>query len=253
MEKMGQNQPSKNSLHFQPPEVGVLAPHVIYEDENFLAVNKPSGLITHPKNEDDHSQSVAGWILDNHPSIRGVGEYADRPGIMHRLDKETSGILIIAKDQTTYNYFKNLFQTRSIKKTYIALVIGHPKQERGIIDAPMGRIGMKRTTLPRHGKLKDEKSAITEYTVTKKFTNYSLLELSPKTGRTHQLRVHLKHIGCPIAGDVLYAPKDARRPVGLDHLFLHAKSISFTAPNGQAMTLEAELPGDLQKVINTLE
>jgi 23S rRNA pseudouridine1911/1915/1917 synthase len=226
---------------------------VIYEDRDYLVINKPSGVITHPKNESDKSPSVTEWVLKNHPEAKGVGEYPDRPGIMHRLDKETSGLLVIAKNQTAYDHFKKLFQTRAIKKYYTALVIGRPKADRGLIEAPIGRIGMKRTTIQRRGKLKDEKTAATEYRVLKNFDGYSLLEVAPRTGRTHQIRVHLQHIGCPVAGDRMYAPENAPRPKGLTRLFLHAQRLEFTAPDGKALSLEAELPDELKAVLENLD
>lgn len=230
-----------------------MEPTIVFEDDNILVLDKPAGVITHPKNESDTSPSVTEWVFTHHPEIKGIGEYPDRPGIMHRLDKETSGLLVVAKNQPAYDYFKNLFQTRTIKKYYTALVIGRPKEDRGVIEAPLGRIGMKRTTIPHRGKLRDEKAAVTDYRVVKKYTRFSLLEVQPRTGRTHQIRVHLKHIGTPIAGDRVYAPQNAPRPEGLTRLFLHAQRLEFTAPDGKAMSLETDLPGDLQKVLSALQ
>ncbi len=253
MAKMPKINPPSNPPETPTNSRGILSPTIVYEDRNFLAINKPAGLITHPKNAGDKTPSVTSWILKHYPALADVGEYPDRPGIMHRLDKDTSGILLIAKNQPTYDYLKGLFQTRKIKKYYLALVIGQLKEDRGVIDAPIGRIGMKRTTIAKHGKLVDKKEASTEYTTVKKFEKYTLLEILPHTGRTHQIRVHLKHIGHPIIGDDLYAPKDAKRPEGLARLFLHARKLEFTTPDGKAMSLEADLPEGLQKVLSALE
>ena len=137
---------------------------IVYEDADILVINKPSGLITHPKNAEDKQESVTGWLIEKYPEIKNVGEDPLRPGLVHRLDKDTSGLLVIAKTQDSFLYLKNLFQDKKIKKFYLALVSGKPKEPKGIIDAPMGRIGMKRTTQVRgNKKLKDKKEAVTEY------------------------------------------------------------------------------------------
>jgi len=228
---------------------------IVYEDNNLLVVNKPSGLITHPKNSEDKQDSLTGWLVEKYPEIKTVGEDPLRPGLVHRLDKDTSGLLVIAKTQDSFFYLKSLFQEKKIKKFYLALVNGKPKEPKGIIDAPMGRIGMKRTT-QLHGKkkLKDEKTAVTEYKVIRSYSlgtsRYSLLEVSPHTGRTHQIRVHLKSIGTPIAGDPIYGHKN---PKGPSRLFLHAYKLQFTSPDGKSLAFETDLPDDLQKFINELE
>ena len=227
---------------------------IVYEDKNILVINKPSGLITHPKNADDKQDSVTGWLVEKYPEIKTVGEDPLRPGLVHRLDKDTSGLLVIAKNQDSFIYLKNLFQERKIKKFYLALVYGKPKESRGIINAPMGRIGMKRTTQVRgNKKLKDRKEAVTEYSTLKNFHDFTLLEVMPHTGRTHQIRVHLKSIGTPIAGDPLYGPKNLRSPKAPGRLFLHAHKLQFVSPDGKSLTIEADLPDDLQKFINELE
>ncbi|OGN33897.1 MAG: hypothetical protein A3G51_01295 [Candidatus Yanofskybacteria bacterium RIFCSPLOWO2_12_FULL_43_11b] len=226
----------------------------VYEDKNILVINKPSGLITHPKNSEDKQKSVTGWLVEKYPEIKTVGEDPLRPGLVHRLDKDTSGLLVIAKTQDSFLYLKNLFQERKIQKFYLALVSGRTKESKGIIDAPMGRIGMKRTTQVRgNKKLKDKKEAVTEYDTIKNFRDFTLLEVSPHTGRTHQIRVHLKSIGNPVAGDPLYGRKKDEAPEGLDRLFLHAYKLQFTSPDGKALTFETDLPDELQKVLNMLK
>jgi len=227
---------------------------VVYEDKNILIINKPSGLITHPKNATDNQESVTSWLVEKYPEIKNVGEDPLRPGLVHRLDKDTSGLLVIAKNQDSFLYLKNLFQERKIKKFYLALVCGKPKEPKGIIDAPIGRIGMKRTTQLRgKKKLKDKKEAVTEYTTLKNFQDFTLLEVSPHTGRTHQIRVHLKSIGAPIAGDPLYGNKNPDGPKQPKRLFLHAYKIQFISPDGKSLAFETDLPDDLQKFINELE
>ncbi len=232
----------------------------IYEDNDILVVNKPYGLIVHPKNAEDKQPSLTDWVIDNYPELKNGGEPfiasgtpLPRAGIVHRLDKDTSGLILIAKNQSAFDYLKNLFQTHKIKKHYYALVYGKPKQSSGTIDAPLGRIGMKRTTKLEGKKLIDGKESITEYKTIKNFDKYTLLDVMPQTGRTHQIRVHLKSVGHPIVGDPVYAPKGWQRPEGLARLFLHAYKLEFPAPDGKRLTIEADLPDDLQNVINALK
>jgi 23S rRNA pseudouridine1911/1915/1917 synthase len=236
----------------------------IYEDENLLVINKPAGLIVHPKNATDSQESVVSWLIKEHPGIENVGEpfiasgtESPRAGIVHRLDKDTSGLLVVAKNNDSFYYLKSLFQNRKIQKHYYALVYGRPKEGSGVIDAPMGRIGLKRTIKLEGKKLVDGKNAVTEYKIIKHYpllaNGYSLLDVAPKTGRTHQIRVHLQSIGCPIVGDHVYGPKGWQLPTGLTRLFLHAYKLEFTTQDGKALALEADLPPDLQKVLSVLE
>ncbi len=226
---------------------------IVYEDKNLLVINKPSGLITHPKNAEDKQESITGWLVKKYPEIATVGEDPLRPGLVHRLDKDTSGLLVIAKNQNSFFYLKSLFQDKKIKKFYLALVNGKPKEPKGIIDAPMGRIGMKRTTqLLGKKKLKDEKSAVTEYSTLRNFHDFTLLEVSPHTGRTHQIRVHLKSIGTPVAGDPLYGHKNPNGPEQPERLFLHAYKLQFVSPDGKALSIEADLPKELQNFLDDL-
>lgn len=225
---------------------------IIYEDDDILIIDKPSGLLTHPKNKNDQSKSVVSWLLKNRPSVKDVGEDKIRPGIVHRLDKETSGLLLIAKNQKSFEYLKKLFQERKIKKTYIALVYGRLKNKKGVIETPLGKLGTKQTTRI-HGKhdLK-EKIAITEYEALKEYADYSLLEVTPKTGRTHQIRVHLKSIGHPVVCDPLYAGKHHICPPELGRLFLHAQKLSFVSPAGESLTAETDLPPELDNFLKIL-
>ena len=233
---------------------------IVYEDDNILVLNKPSGLITHPKNSTDTQPSITSWLIKKFPQLKDIGEPfiasgtpISRVGVVHRLDKDTSGLILVAKSNDAFLYLKNLFQTHQIRKSYQTLVYGKPKNPHGVITAPLGRIGLKRTTQIIGNKLIDEKDAITEYAVLKSFPKYTLLDVSPKTGRTHQIRVHLKSIGCPIAGDPIYTPKGWQRPPGLNRLFLHAYKLEFKTSDGKQLVLEADLPEELQRVINMLE
>jgi 23S rRNA pseudouridine1911/1915/1917 synthase len=215
-------------------------PKIIYEDKDFLAVYKPAGLIVH-KTKNKEEYSLVDWLIKKYPEIKNVGdEPVLRPGIVHRLDKDTSGIMLVARNQDTFNYFKNLFQKHLIKKTYLALVWGKPKENKGIINKS---IGLKSGTTKRsiHSS-KMQKQAITEYKVLKSFKDekgnlLSLLEVFPETGRTHQIRVHLKSIGCPVCGDKLYGKKDD----GFKRLMLHCLSLEFSINNSK-IKIEFEIP-----------
>jgi 23S rRNA pseudouridine1911/1915/1917 synthase len=232
----------------------------VYEDENLLVINKPYGLIVHPKNATDTQESVVSWLIGEYSHIANVGEpfiasgvESQRAGVVHRLDKDTSGLLVIAKNDETFYYLKSLFQGRTIKKQYYALVYGRPKEGHGIIDAPLGRVGLKRTVQKDAEKLIDAKPAVTEYSIAQGYAKYALLDVSPKTGRTHQIRVHLQSIGCPIVGDPVYAPKGWQKPTGLNRLFLHAYKLTFTTQDSKSLVLEAALPPDLEAVLEGLD
>jgi 23S rRNA pseudouridine1911/1915/1917 synthase len=231
---------------------------IVYEDDNLMVIDKPSGLLTHPVNRQDTSESVVSWLLREHPEVSqvqdefgaSVGQWVDlRPGIVHRLDKETSGLLLIAKNQPTFNFLKKSFQERTVTKIYMALVYGTLKNQSGIIDAPIGKLEGKQTTQIKGKQELKEKSAITEYKVLKEFEDYTLVEVSPKTGRTHQIRVHMKSIGHPIVCDPLYSGKNMSCPAELGRLFLHAQKLSFLTPEGQALTLEIDLPPVLSEFL----
>ena len=234
---------------------------IIYEDDDFLIIDKPSGLLTHPVNRQDKSESVVSWVLEKHPEISkirddygdSVGVWTDlRPGIVHRLDRETSGLLLIAKNQSSFNYLKNIFKERKIKKTYLALVYGIVKESSGTIDIPLGKLGSKQSTKIKGKKNLEEKSAITEFKVLQKFNDYSLIEFRPLTGRTHQLRVHAKTMGYPIVCDPIYSGKRAVCPPELGRMFLHANKLSFTSPSGMAISVEIDLPAKLDDFLKDL-
>ena len=228
---------------------------IIYEDNDILVLNKAPGILVHGEN------SIVDWLVKKYPNIKSVGEDPTRPGIVHRLDKDTSGILLIAKNQKTFEYLKEQFQQRKIKKKYIALVYGKLKTESGLIDLAIGKSKKdfrKKTTQKAIGKIRE---AVTEYKVLKRFNNFTLVEAYPKTGRTHQIRVHLKAIGHPVVCDKLYGRKKEVCPLDLSRHFLHASSLEFNlpasltqgGPSGARIKLEADLPRDLQATLTELE
>ncbi len=229
---------------------------IIYKDENIIAVNKPAGLLVHSApTTDPEEKTLVDWIIENYPETKTIGDDPEiRPGIVHRLDRDTSGILLIARNQETFEYLKKQFQDRKIQKTYTALCAGRIKNKTGVIDIPIGRSKKTPTkrvaSLKAHGKLRE---AITEYRVKKEFENYTLLEAYPKTGRTHQIRVHLKAIGLPIICDKLYGGKKPFCLFDLNRHFLHASALEFKLQNGGKIKLEADLPEDLDRVLKLLE
>lgn len=215
-------------------------------------INKPAGLTVHPV-QSKNEPTLVDWLLMHYPELKGVGDYADRPGIVHRLDKGTSGILMVARNQNAFQFLKAQFQERSIEKEYLALVWHVPKNESGIITAPLARSrrGGFRMRLATGGD-KNQRPAETRWQVERQFKDWTLLRVFPKTGRTHQIRVHLASVGHPIAGDPKYHFKRQPTPPGLERIFLHAAALTITLPNGPRTRFEALLPKELQVVISAL-
>ncbi len=232
---------------------------ILYEDENILAVNKPAGLMVHGDGR-TKEKTLADWILEKYPKLKDVGEPAryegriiPRPGIAHRLDKETSGVLVVAKNQKTFEYLKSEFQKRNISKTYAAIVYGAVKDDFGTINRPIGRSAKDfRLWSAQRGARGVMREAITEYRVIKRAKDFSLLELYPKTGRTHQLRVHLKAVNHPIVCDSLYAPK-RECALGLQRMALHSASLQFVGPDGGKIKVEAPFPKDFSGAVAKLQ
>lgn len=242
-----------------------MTPKIIFEDDNIIVLEKPAGLLVHPTHRQE-KDTLVDWLLEYYPDIKsakdGVGEDPNRPGIVHRLDRDTSGLLVIAKNNNSFKSLKEQFasgakslsdpqQEKEVTKKYLALVVGHPKEDKGTITKT---IGMSRKDYRKRTTLLDEysKKAWTEYEVIKKYKNYSLLEVTPKTGRTHQIRIHLSSIGHPLAGDKQYKFKRQICPKGLDRHFLHAKYLKFYQIDGRIMEFNSELPKDLKAVIDQL-
>ncbi|MDP3947298.1 MAG: RNA pseudouridine synthase [bacterium] len=299
----------------------MLEPELIYADLDLIVVNKPAGM---PAHEAKHATdaTLVDWLLERFPEIKDVGDIrpADaipvanaveppvvsrvepyRPGIVHRLDKLTSGVMVIARNQESFLRLKELFQKRQVEKTYCALVCGDIKVARGVIEEQLGRLKSSPTKVgvqgARGGGIKNPKEAVTEYTVRERFTpletapalaplevpasagqsslndlpltglarpeglwgglsltgftGATLLEVLPKTGRMHQIRVHLASIGHPVAGDTIYGGKNVCFKE-LGRYFLHAATLSFAFREGQALSFSAELPPELQNLLDKL-
>ncbi len=242
-------------LPIPAPSLGL---NVVYEDADCLVVDKPAGVLTHPT-ATRLQNTLAGALIARYPSIATVGEDPMRPGIVHRLDEDTSGLLVVAKTQKAFEFLKRQFMGRTVRKIYLALVDGNPAQKEGVIEYairpsttnPAKRVVVKH--VPPRGSGIPIKSSVreaeTRYRVMESFGNrFALLELHPKTGRTHQIRVHLAAIGHPVVGDTLYGSK-TRVP---RHL-LHASHLEFERPNHKILKLESPLPKDFRAFLNKLK
>ncbi|MBI5082350.1 MAG: RluA family pseudouridine synthase [Chloroflexi bacterium] len=225
--------------------------NVIYEDSDLIVIDKPAGMVVHPS-AGHASGTLVNAVLGHDPDIEGVGDEA-RPGIVHRLDKDTSGLIVVAKNDQAHRYLQAQFKDRATRKIYLALVVGRPKTQVGRIEAPIGRDLKNRQRMAVVPASKG-REAITEYRVRESFKNFTLVEAEPKTGRTHQIRVHFGFLGCPLAGDALYATRQSSgmKIEGLTRHFLHAHRLTLKLPSGEERTFESPLPDDLEKVLREL-
>ncbi len=236
---------------------------IVYDDEYLAVVNKQPGLVTHP-GAGNKSGTLVNALLFNFQNLSQATD-KDRPGIVHRLDKDTSGLLLIAKNDNVHHKLQEAIQAREVKRTYLALVCGHMKEDFGEINLPIGRSinDRKKMTVTNVGS----REAITEYKLLARYRTYDLLEVSLQTGRTHQIRVHFSHLGHPVFGDNEYGGRDkwhkgifgperplAKKLLGtLKRQALHAQKIAFTHPiTGEKIELEAKIPDDYNRVINIL-
>jgi 23S rRNA pseudouridine1911/1915/1917 synthase len=232
------------------PEPGIVL-DIAYEDDDLLIVNKPAGLVVHPA--PGHASGTLVNALLGRAGPAGFGGIAGvrRPGIVHRLDRDTSGLLMVARDDAAQASLMAQLKARRVKKTYLALVQGSVVAAAGRIEAPIGRDPKHRT---RMAVVPDGRAATTGYRVRERFVGWTLLELDLVTGRTHQIRVHLDAIGHPVAGDPVYGTGTSRRgPAGLERLFLHSWRLELTSPSsGRLIRAEAALPPELEAVLAAL-
>ncbi|OGI88067.1 hypothetical protein A2995_01825 [Candidatus Nomurabacteria bacterium RIFCSPLOWO2_01_FULL_33_24] len=223
---------------------------ILYEDNDLLVVNKPAGLAVH-SNGRTEEKTLVDFLLEKYPEIKNIGDNPIRPGIVHRLDKDTSGVLIIVKNQKSFLFLKEQFQNREVKKVYQAVVWGWLKDNEGMIDKPIGKSRKDfRLWSAQRGARGELRDAITKYKVLKYFkvekNKFSLVEVYPKTGRTHQIRVHFKYLSNPIVCDLLYAPKRVCPIIRISRLALQAVSIEFKKPDGGILKIEAPLSENIQ-------
>lgn len=228
---------------------------ILYEDANLAVVNKPAGMITHPGAGVSEGTLVNALLHHMKGTLSGISGIA-RPGIVHRLDKDTSGLLVIAKDDKAHHHLAEQIRSKTARRTYLALVEGVMKDEAGTVDKNIGRHPTKRKQM---AIVANGKRAVSRFRVLKRFSKYTLVEVSLETGRTHQIRVHMNSLGYPVVGDLVYNLKTtgteaARKKLGLRGHALHAFQLSFTHPiNGGLLKFEAPLPGDLQTLIDALK
>ena len=270
------------------PEIASLEPDskvkfgVVFDGKDFAIIDKPAGLVVHPSHTHKKGTLVNG-LLARWPEIRGVGEDPLRPGIVHRLDKETSGLMAVAKSQPVFLWLKKQFQDRKVEKKYIALAYGNIIQNKGEITAPIGRFGVKQVAINSVnkgllGNVNKSRNARTGFKILARYsgftplevavprssgiapkararllTGFTLVEAIPYTGRMHQIRVHFKYLGYPIAGDKKYAGKRISKVIDLPRHFLHSSYLSFNLPSGERVEFKSELPDELQAVIDQLE
>ncbi len=233
---------------------------MLYEDGGVLVLNKPAGLLVHTDGR-SKEKALTDWILENYPDLAHVGEEERlstgevimRPGIVHRIDRDTSGVIVVCKTQESFLYIKNLFQTKQVEKVYKAFVYDNIKEEQGIIDKPIGKSPKDFRQRSAEDNARGElREAVTEWKRILSIKKAALLEVRPKTGRTHQIRVHLKYIEHPIIADPLYA-SNREKLLGFKRLALHAHSISFINISGEPVSVSAPYSEDFKEAITRIE
>lgn len=247
------HQDDRVELTVSPAEPNRLVPEpgpldVLYEDKNVLVVNKPAGMVVYPA-AGHRSGTLMNAVLAHAPELASMqGDL--RPGVVHRLDKDTSGVLIIAKNDRSQRWLQEQFRERAARKEYSALVDGHPATRRGRIEAPIGRDVKNRQRMAVVAEGRGH-PAVTEFETVESFRQHTLLKVHPVTGRTHQIRVHLASLGCPVSGDLVYG--HARSTIGLGRFFLHAQRLTVRLPGAdQPVSFEAPLPAELVAVLEEL-
>ena len=230
---------------------------IIYEDKDVLVVDKPAGIVVFPEGESLKSgeKTLIDYLLEQYPELKNAGE-APRYGIAHRLDKDTSGVLLVAKGAEALIFLQKQFKNREVEKKYACLVEGTIKEDSGEIKTLIARSrkdGRKQKVYLENEPHPDSaREAITTYKVLEDFKKYTLLEVEIKTGRRHQIRCHFSYLQHPVAGDKLYGFKNSRNPSGLKRQFLHAQKLKIQLPNGKTEEFKSDLPEDLKNVLKNL-
>jgi 23S rRNA pseudouridine1911/1915/1917 synthase len=254
------------AIEEKPMPRDVPQPEILFENDSVLVINKPAGLTVHPS-DTFQGPTLVDWLKRHDPGITAIGDAPElRPGIVHRLDRDVSGVMVIAKTQAAFEHLKRQFQDRTVEKQYIALVHGIPKSSSGTIDFNIARSQRMHGRMAAHPLLpayagteegmaegqgrREGRDAVTHYTVERHIKNNALLRITIETGRTHQIRVHLKAIGHPIVGDPVYTTKTYRHKQDkLNRPFLHAEKLAFTDLDGKRREFTAPLPGELRRFL----
>ena len=238
------NVPEAREANIKPENIPI---DIIYQDNDIIVVNKPKGLVVHPADGNPDGTLVNAIMAICKDGLSGIGGEL-RPGIVHRLDKDTSGLLIVAKNDKAHRLMSEQIKNREVRKIYIALVKGVVAENEATIDMPIGRSTKDRKKMAVR---KDGKEAVTHFRVLKRYPSYTLLEVKIDTGRTHQIRVHMAEIGHPVVGDMVYS--SGKNEFGVEGQMLHAKSLDFKHPiTGEQMHLEAPLPKYFEDVLDKL-
>ena len=224
-------------IHIKAQDIPI---DIIYENDDLLVINKPSGMVVHPA-PGNYENTLVNALLGKYPLSNGL----ERPGIVHRLDKDTSGVMLVAKNDDTHYKLSEMIKERKVKRTYVALVSGVIQHETGTIDAPIGRCENNREKMAVTSL--NSKQAVTHFKVLKRFKNHTLIECNLETGRTHQIRVHMNYIGYPIVNDPLYGKEIIDKEYGQ---LLHSKKISFNNPrDNEKLTFEVDVPERFKEIL----
>ena len=237
-----------------------MEPTILYEDENVVAINKPAGLVVHSDGK-TIEPNLVDWLISQYPNIKDIGEPGRnakgeevlRSGIVHRLDRDKSGVMLVAKTHEVFENLKSQFQNHEIQKTYHAFLIGELKTDNGVIDRPIGRSSRDfRMWSAQRGARGELREAITEYKVLNRKDGYTFVEVAPKTGRTHQIRVHFKAINYPLVGDPLYA-STTENNLGFKRTALHSYQVTFRGLNEETHAVIAPYPEDFSRAVALLQ
>ena len=241
-DKISLVKPEPQSLELTPENIPL---DIVYEYDDVIVVNKPQGMVVHPA-PGHPNHTLVNALLYHSPLSTINGTF--RPGIVHRIDKDTSGLLMVAKNDLAHQSLAEQLRNKTNKREYLALVYGQIKEDEGTIDAPLGRNPQDRK---KQAVVKGGRHAVTHFKVMKRYDNFTLVKCILETGRTHQIRVHMKYIGHPLVGDPLYGP---RKVIGKDGQFLHAALLGFKHPRtGKELVFEAPLPENFQKMLDKLD
>jgi 23S rRNA pseudouridine1911/1915/1917 synthase len=222
--------------------------NIVFENDDLIVVDKPAGMVVHPA-AGHASGTLVHAVLGYEPDIEGIGG-EERPGVVHRLDKETSGLIVLAKNERAHRWLQDQFRSRTVEKTYLALVDGKPPTPTGRVEASIGRdpSHRKKMAIVHAGKGRE---AVSEYKTLESFKDHTLLEFHPLTGRTHQIRLHCQFLGCPIVGDVIYGKKSST--VDINRHFLHAYRLKIVLPGEKEPRIfKADLPDELEHILTIL-